>query len=699
MRFVGQFPCKVEEHEHVWIDMADGTRLSARLWLPEGADRNPVPGILEYIPYRKNDRTAHRDSMMHRYFAGHGYACARVDLRGSGDSEGILHDEYLQTELDDGVRVLQWMGEQPWCNGAVGMIGISWGGFNGLQIAAMQPPELKAVISACSTDDRYADDVHYMGGCLLGDNISWAAQMFAYNSLPPDPRHVGDDWRDMWLDRLEANEPWLATWLEHQLRDEYWRHGSICENWDAVEVPVLAVSGWADGYSNAVFRLIANLKSPRLGLVGPWSHKYPHIGEPGPAIGFLQECVRWWDHWLKGEETGIMEEPLLRAWMQESVPPTTSYVERPGRWVGEEAWPSDRIRMERYDLASGYRLLHRSEAEADEADRNVEELPYISVMSPLSTGLFAGKWCSYAATPDLPHDQRQEDGGALVFNSERLEEDLEVLGAPVLDLEFSVDRPYAIVAVRVSDIQPDDKATRVTYGVYNLAHSADHASCDTLEKDKVYRTSIRLNEMAQVFSKGHRIRVAISTSYWPLVWPAPTAAKLSVYTGRSRLSLPVRTPRDEDARIGFEAPEAAPPIFGVPGVGNRAQLARHLRSGAGPVHVARGQRRGRRISAGSRHRNGAQDRGVVQLGRRRIRLYLRGGPLRSCAAAGRLGAPDRDAHTPHLHRRRVPADRGARCVRGRRTHMQPQLEPPHTQTGRLGNVENQALAVESPKND
>jgi len=285
-------PYAVRHVEHAWIPMPDGIRLAARLWVPERAGEVPVPAILEYIPYRRRDSTRTRDDTMHGYFAGHGYACVRVDIRGSGESEGVLKDEYLQTELDDGVAVIDWITRQPWCNGRVGMIGISWGGFNSLQISALQPPALQAVVSVCSTDDRYADDVHHMGGCLLGDNLSWASTMFAYNSLPPDPQLVGDAWRNMWFDRLKGSGLWLAEWLRHQRRDAYWRHGSICEDWGRVQCPVMAVSGWADGYSNAVFRLLQHLPGPRLGLVGPWSHKYPHQGSPGPAIGFCRSaCV------------------------------------------------------------------------------------------------------------------------------------------------------------------------------------------------------------------------------------------------------------------------------------------------------------------------------------------------------------------------------------------------------------------------
>jgi putative CocE/NonD family hydrolase len=548
---VHSFPNAVREIEHVWIPMSDGIRLAAKIWLPEQAEANPVPAILEYIPYRKRDGTAYRDSITHPYLAGHGYAGVRVDLRGSGDSEGILTDEYLSQELQDGVEVLQWIARQPWCTGSIGMMGISWGGFNALQIAALRPPELKAIITVCSTDDRYADDIHHMGGCLLGDNLSWASTMFAYNSCPPDPDIAGDRWKELWLERLKGSGLWLDTWLRHQRRDAYWKHGSICEEFSAITCPVYAVSGWADGYSNAVFRLLANLKVPRKGLIGPWGHKYPHLGVPGPAIGFLQESLRWWDQWLKQIDTGIMEEPMFRGWMQESVPPTTYYEERPGYWVGEPAWPSSSIVFHTFPLAVG---------KIAKADEPIPEQA-LSIQSPLSVGLFAGKWCSYAAGPDLAHDQREEDGGALVFDSARLQEGIEILGAPVVELDLQSDKPIAMVAVRLSDVGEDDKATRVTYGLLNLTHRNSSEYPEYLKPDERYRVRVQLNDTAQMFPPGHRLRLSLSTSYWPLAWPPPNPVRLTVYTGTSRVSLPIRQPRESDRQLGkFNEPEGAPPL-------------------------------------------------------------------------------------------------------------------------------------------
>ncbi|SET15566.1 hypothetical protein SAMN05216326_11379 [Nitrosomonas marina] len=549
MKIIESFPCAVEVHEHVTIPMSDGILLSARIWLPVNAIHEPVPAILEYIPYRKRDLTRPRDEQNYGYFGGHGYAGVRVDMRGTGESEGVLQDEYLPLELSDGVEIIQWISRQPWCNGSVGMIGISWGGFNSLQIAALRPPALKAVISLCSTDDRYADDVHYMGGCLLGDNLSWASTMFARNSKPPDPEIMGERWRELWLQRLEGSGLWLEKWLNHPYRDEYWEHGSICENFNRIQCPVFAVSGWADGYSNAVFRLLEGLRVPRKGLIGPWSHKYPHYGEPGPAINFLHECLRWWDCWLKGKDNGVKQETMLRVWMQESVPPTTRYSHRPGRWVAEERWPSPRIEETVFTLGPG--RIYAPGRKPKNSKR--------SIQSPLSVGLFAGKWCSYSATPDLPHDQREEDGGALVFDSAPLQDSLELLGVPVVTLELSCSKPVAMVAVRISDVAPDDKATRVTYGILNLTHRNSHSFPEPLNSGECYQVQVQLNGVAQSFPKHHRLRLSISTSYFPLAWPPPEPARLTLYFHNCTLTVPVRPASEIDKALpSLGDPEGAP---------------------------------------------------------------------------------------------------------------------------------------------
>ena len=550
MKIVDTFPRTVRAIENEWIAMSDGCRLAARMWLPEDADDDPVPAILELIPYRKRDAYRRQDAAMHPWYAGHGYACVRVDIRGSGDSDGLMADEYPKREQDDALEIIAWIAAQPWCTGKVGMTGISWGGFNSLQVAARRPPALAAIITACSTDDRYADDVHYMGGSMLVDNFSWAATMFGNIATPPDPEIVGGRWREMWLARLENLPVFAETWFTHQRRDEYWKHGSVCEDFGRIQCPVFAIGGWADSYTNAIPRMLAGLSAPRMGVIGAWGHRFGHDGAPGPAIGFLQEALRWWDHWLKGVDAGIMDEPMLRAWMQESVAPAAGYDERPGRWIAEPVWPPVggitpwRRALDRLGLV---------EAAGEDGA--------LTVSSPLDTGTAGGEWCSYGNGNDLPAEQRYDDAGSLVFDTPPLAGRLEILGAPVAELELSVDRPVAMIAVRLNDVAPDGASLRVSYGLLNLTHRDGHEAPELLEPGRRYRVRVRLGDAAHAFSAGHRVRLAISTAYWPIAFPTPERVTLTLHTGASSLTLPRRAPRPEDAKVSFEAPEQAPPLI------------------------------------------------------------------------------------------------------------------------------------------
>jgi predicted acyl esterase len=531
MQVKTKYPHKIREIENTWITLTDGTRLAARIWMPVDANDSPVPAILEYVPYRKNDFTSHRDAVQHPYFAGHGYAAVRVDLRGSGDSDGILMDEYLPQEQRDALEVLTWIAAQPWCTGDVGMIGISWGGFNGLQVAAHRPPELKAVISLCSTDDRYTDDVHYMGGCLLAnDQLPWASSMFVRNGLPPDPHFVGERWREMWFDRLGNSPPYIEAWMTHQRRDAFWKQGSVREDYAAISCPVYAVGGWADAYYNAIFRLLAGLPGPRKGLIGPWAHMYPEMGVPGPAIGFLQECLRWWDYWLKGIETGIMSEPMLRVWMQESIEPDPHCTLWPGRWVAEPTWSSPNISTHAYCLNNADSL--------DETPAAESQLDYLGVQY---AGLDSAIWCAHGLPADLVPDQRVEDGLSLTFTSAPLAETMEILGRPEVTLTLAVDRPNAVLAVRLCDVSPTGSSALVSRGLLNLTHRDSHEHPTILEPGKRYTITVRLNAKAHSLPAGHRWRVAISTTYWPWAWPSPEPVTLSLVTGKaSQLKLPVR---------------------------------------------------------------------------------------------------------------------------------------------------------------
>jgi len=540
----------VLEHPNVWIPLADGTRLAARIWLPDDAQSNPVPAILEYLPYRKDDVTANQDATRHPYFAAHGYAAVRVDIRGTGDSDGVLEGEYLPQEQDDALEVLAWLAEQPWCTGDVGMIGYSWGGFNGLQVAARRPPQLKAVVSAYSTDDRYADDCHYMGGCVLGsDMLKWATSMRAYTALPPDPR-FRDDWRAVWLERLEKTPALIEPWLTHQTRDEFWRQGSVAEEYSAIEAATLVVGGWADAYTNAVPRLLEHLTCERKGLIGPWAHFLPYLpGEPGPTIGFLQECVRWFDRWLKGEDTGVQDDPLLRVWMQDSVAPAGSYRERPGHWIAVDEWPSASVRPSPWLLGAGGTLDDPSAA-------NAHATGPVEVRAPQHVGRTAGVWCPNGLGSEFATDQRPDDELSACFDSEPLTERLDVLGFPEAALAVSADRPTALLAVRLCEVAPDDSSTLVSWGMLNLTHRDGDERVEPLAPGVAYRVTVRLNAIGHRFAAGNRLRLAVSPTYWPHAWPSPESVRLVLGGAdeRGTLVLPVWRSA-EPARPAHVVPE------------------------------------------------------------------------------------------------------------------------------------------------
>ncbi|WP_329266340.1 CocE/NonD family hydrolase [Streptomyces pseudovenezuelae] len=537
MRIRTSFPHETT-HDDVRIPLPDGTLLYARVWRP--LTHEPVPAILEYLPYRLTDWTAPRDWQRHPWYAGHGYASVRVDVRGHGNSEGLPGDAYSATELADGVEVVDWLAAQPWCDGRVGMFGISWGGFDSLRIAALAPEPLKAVVTACSTDDRYDNDVHYLGGSVLAvDMHAWAATMLAFVSRPPDPRHVGDAWRRMWLARLDAVEPLVHTWLGHQTRDAYWRHGSVREDPEAIGAAVLAVGGWHDPYRDTVLRLVEHLPADRVrGIVGPWCHQYPDRGlPPGPAIGFLQETLRWWDQHLKGVDTGVMREPLLRAYIGDSHPPATVHDTLPGRWVGEPAWPSPHVTTVVYGL-QGAPVL---------------------VRSPQHTGVDAGRFVPLGNDADLPPDQREEDARSACFEF-AVGEETWVLGRPRVRLRVTSEVARGQVVARLCDVAPDGSSTLVTRGVLNLSarHGRDRAV--PWEPGAAQEVAVELNGIGHAFPPGHRIRLAVSSAYWPWIWPQPgSQAGFTLEPAGSFLELPVRA-REVGPTIAFEEPEQSGPL-------------------------------------------------------------------------------------------------------------------------------------------
>jgi uncharacterized protein len=532
--------------EDDWIELPDSTRLAVRIWLPEAVATRRVSAILESVPYRITDGTAVRDGSWGSWFSDHGFAFVRIDLRGSGNSTGLLTDEYTEQEQDDVERTIEWIAQRPWCTGSVGMIGISWGGFAALQLAARAPAALRGIVPIHASDDRYSDDVHYLGGAVSPmDMPQWANSMLAYLNQPPDPAVVGDGWREAWHQRLRDARLFIEPWLTHQRRDDYWRQGSACEHYDAIRCPVFAVGGWSDGYRDMVLRVLEHVSAPARGLIGPWGHTSPEAGAPEPAIGFLQECVRFFAAALDGADNGFLAGPKLISYLQEPVTPAGSYHVRAGRWVADAAWPSPAISD--HVLTLGETQLQDAAVGDGELRRSIRGL--------LAAGVDGGVWCGDGSPADFGLDQRPDDGASLCWDSAPLPDRLELLGRCEARLRVSVDTPQAAVIARVCDVAPDGRSTLVARGVLNLSRREGHDRTVPMPISEPVDIRVAMQSIGYAVPAGHRIRLAVTNAYWPMVWPGPEAGVLTVRGGE--LALPVRGPSAlDDTLESFEAPEA-----------------------------------------------------------------------------------------------------------------------------------------------
>ena len=531
-------------------------KLAGHFWFNSDA-RNAgrkCPAIVELLPYRRRDGTMLADAKMYPWFAFNDYLCFRVDLQGSGDSEGVLTDEYTDEELAYCGQVIEQIAARADCSGAVGMMGKSWSAINSLMMAARpdRPAALKAVIVCAGSDDRWNDDVHYMGGGMMFDNVSWPSSMFGWLAAAPDPAVVGDAWKEMWRTRIDNADFWFKPWGSNQPRDEYWSGTAVRDHYADVGVPVFILSGWQDGYKNPVPLVVEGLAAEGkevAGIIGAWGHKYPFNGYPGPRVDWLDYIVtHWWDRWLKGK-TPPREDawPQLPVWLGESKEPSKSAcADEIGKWVAEDAAWRSRVKQKILYLRSGNRL-------GDAPERAT----YTSSGKPvLDTEMLETSSWGECGNDDLPGDQAPFDKESLYFDSDPLPEDFDSFGFPEVALTLSVDRPIASLAIRLNEVSPNTGASHlVTYRFFNLAYrGGDTAKPQTVEPGVPFSIRVPLNVMGHTFKPGWRIRLAVSPSFYPTLWEPPEAVTLTVETGEtggfpaSALILPGREPRNEDRR-------------------------------------------------------------------------------------------------------------------------------------------------------
>lgn len=511
------------------IPVRDGTHLAADLFLPAGA--GPFPAAFDYYPYRKDDYHA-LTLFQHRALSDAGIAALRVEVRGTGGSEGVLLDEYLLQEQLDAEDVIAWIAAQPWCNGRVGMFGASYGGFNTLQVAMRRPPALHAICSTYFTDNRYTDDCHYKGGTLqmLYDTAVYGQLMVVLNALPPPVEAAGDRWAAIWEERLSV-APWQLEWLAHPTLDDYWRHGSLCEDYGAIRCATMLCGGWRDGYVNCNLRTFEYLRCPKKLLIGPWLHVLPDLGQPGPAIDYVHEMARFFNYWLADLDDGVMDEPPITIFVQRYDPPRATRPQSSGVWRHEVTWPLPRAAEWQLFLSAHGDL--KDEAEPAPGNRTYTYNPTVGTtfgMYPAGSPLV------------LPVDQRIEEADSLSWNSALLTEELEILGQPHAILTISAGAEVATVVVRLIDVAPDGAAALVTKGVLNLTHRDSHERPTPIMPGEVYTIELALDATSWVFEPGHALRLSITGADFPNSWPSPLPYRAQILTGGahpSRLILPV----------------------------------------------------------------------------------------------------------------------------------------------------------------
>lgn len=533
--------------EEVWITMPDGVRLAADLYLPDGGDADGAyPVLLEYLPYRKTEARG-RNYSLYSYFVTRGYVVARVDIRGTGNSEGrLIPYEYSDQEQDDGEIVIDWLSKQDWSNGNVGMFGISWGGFNAIQMAVRNPPALKAIIAVDATEDMYQDDVHYMDGIMHLD--SWEMSQDLDNARPGAPDYVIDD--DNFRNRFDT-EPWMMTYKIQQRDGHFWDRASARDKYDRIEIPSFHIGGWYDGYRDSLPRMLENVDAPVKAMIGPWSHTFPNNPYPKPGMEWRHEAVRWFDHWLKGKDTGIMDEPSFAVYVRNWHPPGPYLETAPGNWRFEDGWPIERIEHRRFYSQENHTLTE------EPSGNSLHRLRYVP-----SIGMEAGGPVMWWG--DVAHDQRPSDAFSLVYDSDPLESDTEILGLPKAVLKVAADAPRANWFVRVSDVAPDGTVTQVAGAGFNGTHRHSAREPRSLEPGEEFDLEIDMHFTSWVFPAGHRIRFSIANAQWPMLWPTPYPMTTSLRLGGSSGShviLPI-VPPGEQRDPSFLPPAENPSMEG-----------------------------------------------------------------------------------------------------------------------------------------
>lgn len=506
------------------VPMRDGVELAVDVLRP--ADGGRVPALLNFGPYHKDGRGGRLAvEAVHRHFVARGYAGVSADLRGLGSSGGISPGAFAAGEGLDGHDLVEWIAAQPWCDGRVGMWGVSYPGVTSLATAATRPPHLQAIVPIHASSDLWRG-VAGLGGTRPGFwmRADWGPRMAAYNLMPPQWRDRGGRWERIWSEHLQHAQPWLEAFTAHPGFDDFWKERVIPV--DRITCPAMLIGGWRDLYADCTPRDFALLGGPRRLLMGPWKHEFPDNAREAPTAG-LREMERWFDRWLRDAEPAVEHEPPVHVYLQG----------QSARWQAEAEWPPRRQLPQRWKLHPDGSLVDREVPAGECLHRHDPTIGMASlVWDPWTTAL----------DPALPRDQSSDDARSLCWTSAPLTAVMELQGMPLADLDVQASALPLQVVVKLSAVAANGVSTLITTGWSRLDAAAQAPGRVALR--------ITLRASAWRLEPGERLRLAISCADFPRIWPTPVDATLSVLLGSSAIELPV-CPTQEP---GLPAPQWGP---------------------------------------------------------------------------------------------------------------------------------------------
>jgi putative CocE/NonD family hydrolase len=504
-------PLPVLKELHVPVPMRDGVRLFANVFLPPSHPR--VPAILVRTPYGKGaDITPNYEA-----FVRHGYAVVIEDVRGRYESEGVF--EPLTQEPADGEDTLNWVARQPWSNGKIGMLGGSYLGIVQWKAALLNNPHLKAIFPVVSGSDDYRDRFYSTGGAMkIGNRLEWMSENLKVHGYHPDfssfvlhlPLRTADvaatgRVSDMYRDAVD-----------HPAFDSFWRAISTREQLRKVHIPVFAVGGWYDNFVESdleAFSVLHAASGLNRILIGPWPHNMSYRFQgvdfgPNSSVPVRGLQFQWFDQWLMGKDA-----PLL------SRPPVRIFVMGANEWRDEREWPPENARAHSLYLESRGRantLAGDGVLGEKPSHRGPEDGYVFDPRNPVPTRGGA-VCCNPRVFPWGPMDQRpvERRPDVLVYTTRPLRRDLEAIGPVKAVLYVASSAHDTDFTAKLVDVSPDGTARNLTDGILRLRYRNGLEKPEPATPGEIYRVTVDAGVTANVFRKGHRIRLEISSSNFP----------------------------------------------------------------------------------------------------------------------------------------------------------------------------------------